>query len=134
MKCTSEENGYYSELEYDSTLVDHLAGVLTKSPTARSDLWDWAEQIVNAVEFEAYGSLDAMLFPEERATYAQVSLAYLDLRRLVSRIRESVVAHRFMIGYSANEAEANSMLGEVKSRVEIVRSETASALRSLQSL
>src|SRR6266404_5464139 len=71
----------YEELQHNSGLVTHLAGVLSKSLTARSDLWSWAAQIVSAIEFEDYRELDSMLLPEERGFYAGVALAYSDLRR-----------------------------------------------------
>src|ERR1017187_9587756 len=128
----SIEHRVYDEVQHDSTLVGHLAEVLSKSPTARSDLWSWAEQIVSGMEFDAYRELDAMLLPKERATYARVARAHGDLRRLVSRIRQSTAAHAFLYGYSANEAEANSRLSGAKAHVSTVQSELATALEDLR--
>jgi hypothetical protein len=130
----SIRNRVFDELQYNSGLVTYLAEVLSKSPTARSDLWRWASQIVTAIEIEDYRELDAMLLPEERGLYGGVMLAYGDLRRLVSRIQESAAVHDFLLGYSANEGEANFRLGEAKAHAGIVQSEISSAIKNIQSL
>jgi hypothetical protein len=132
-RLRSLEHRVYSELQHNSTLCTYLAEVLSKSATARADLWGWAVRVASAIECEAYGELDAMLLPEERATYGSLALAYLDLRRLVNRIRESTAAHDFLIGNSANEAEANGRLGEAKAHINIVQSELATAFKDLSS-
>jgi len=124
----------YDELQHNSGLVAHLAGVLSKSPTARSDLWGWASQIVTAMEFEDYRELDVTLLPEERGFYGGVALAYGDLRRLLSRIRESTAVHDFLLGYSASEGEANFRLDEAKAHVGIVQAEVSSAIKNIESL
>ena len=86
----------YEELEYNLTLVKYLTQVLSKSPTTRGDLWDWAEKVVGGMEFEAWREFDATLLPEQRSTYASSELAYRDVKRLVSRVRESTAAHGFL--------------------------------------
>jgi len=131
---TSTNHRVYDELQNNLALVNYLAGVLSKSPSARLDLWNWAERIASGMEFEAYRELDGLLLPEERGHYGAVLLAYYELRRLTSRIREAAVAHDFLIGYSANENEANVQLAQAKAHAGIVQSEVASALDRLKNM
>jgi len=121
----------YDELQHNSSVVADLAEVLSKSATARSDLWGWAVQVVSAIEFDAYEELDSMLLPEERGNYGFLALGYRDLRRVASRIRESTAAHDFLMGYSANETQANWRLSEAKAHVNLTQSELATALKDL---
>jgi hypothetical protein len=130
-RLRSIKHRVYDELQHNSGVVAYVAEVLSKSATARSDLWGWAVQVVGAVEFDAYGELDSVLLPEERADYGSLALAYLDLRRVVNRIRESTAAHDFLIGYSANEVQANWRLSEAKAHINIVQSELVTGLKDI---
>jgi hypothetical protein len=123
----------YDELQHNSGVVADVADILSKSATARSDLWGWAFQVVGAVEFDAYRELDSVLLPEERAAYGSLALAYLDLRRVVNRIRASTAAHAFLIGYSADEKQANRRLGEAQAHINIVQLEIATGLKDISS-
>jgi hypothetical protein len=108
----SVKHRVYAELEQNLTLVKHLNEVLGKSPKARADVWKWSLEIMGQVENEAFRELHAMLIPEERASFAAISLAHANMKRLVGRIRESSVAHDFLYGYSADEVTANWRLSK----------------------
>ena len=128
----SIEHRLYDELQHDSTLVAKAAEVLSKSRSARLDVWQWAEQIVNAMEFEAYCELDIMLLPQERTTYRELTIAYRDLKRLVNRIREAPVMHNFLSGQSGDQQGQDLVLADTKDRVTAVQSELAAALKQLR--
>jgi hypothetical protein len=120
------------ELEHDSGVVRQLANVLSKSQTARSDLSQWAVQTADAIEFDVYREFDGMILPEERGHFGAIGVGYLDLQRLVSRIKESLPAHDFLIGYSADETAANRLLQEAKAHIDVVLSELATASKEIR--
>ncbi|MGE5053541.1 MAG: hypothetical protein ACM3WP_05190 [Acidobacteriota bacterium] len=132
-RLRSMKRRVFDELQHDSGVVKQLAEVLSKSQMARSDLWSWAVQTANAIEFEAYREFDAMMLPEERGCFDALAVGYLDLRRLVSRIRESLPAHEFLMGYSASEEAANWRLQETKAHIDVVLSELATAIKGINS-
>lgn len=122
----------YQELEYNATLVVHLSDVLSKSESAASGVWNWAVKIAESIEFDARRELESTLAHDERAPDAAVGLAYLDLKRLVHRVRESAAAYAFLLS-EANHAEANSQVNQAKAHTRIVLDEIGGAIDALRS-
>jgi hypothetical protein len=122
----------FEEVQYNLSAVGQLEEILKQTVAARSDLWDWARQVVDTFEFAARREFEAIsLTDSERAAYAMLDLAYRDLRRLGNNFRQAGSAYAFLLGYSANEGVANWQLGETRQFAGIVVSHLRHAADNL---
>jgi len=121
------------EVVFNLDQVATLADVLRKAPTARADVWTWAERVVDSFEVAVRKEFECLaLTPIERVADAPVELAYRDLRRLANWVKRAEAAHAFLYGFSANETAANRQLSEVQNYVGVVTSELTAAREQLK--
>lgn len=125
-------NYLYNELSKNEEVLARLQEVLSKPLNARTDVWRWAREVADSFEFSAYRQFWALLItPVERKSYALIDLAYLELKRFVSKVKEATAAHEFYYGYSADEKSANLQLIELRQYSEIIASNLKQATEAL---
>lgn len=121
----------YQELEYNLGNVKQLEEIIQKARgVARVDHWRWACAVVNAFEFSVQEDLmRSALVPREKLVYyAEIDLAYVELKRLFHRVQQASAAHDFYYGYAGDEAAANWQLSELRAHVAIVKSTVEKSL------
>lgn len=121
----------HAELQYNLVSLNHLSEVLDKTNgIARVDHWAWIKTIVDSFEFDAQGDFErSALVPHERLVYfADIDMAYRELKRIYHRVYEASAAHDFHYGYAGNETEANWQLSTLGKHVGIAKAAVTSAL------
>ncbi len=115
------------ELEENQLYISEMHGHLGKGKSARLDLWEHAETMVDSLSFNAYHMLiekkvqDCLALEQEGSLHSLYQL----LNRLSHRVRQAKAEHSYVLGYSGNQARANELRNEILTLVE----ETLSCLR-----
>jgi hypothetical protein len=123
----------FEELQHNTGAVSQLLGILSKTRTARADVWEWAARVVDSFEFDARRHFELLaLSPDERLGDADLERAYRDLQRLTYRVREAAAAHAFFHGYSADEKSANWQQEEVRHFAELVSTDLAKTVERMK--
>ncbi|TAJ28141.1 MAG: hypothetical protein EPO64_04910 [Nitrospirae bacterium] len=123
----------FEELQHNTGAVSQLQDILSKTRTARADVWEWAARVVDSFEFDARRHFELLaLTPAERLDDADLERAYRDLQRLTYRVREAAAAHAFFYGYSADEKSANWQQEEVRHFAELVSSDLTKTVQRMK--
>lgn len=123
----------FEELQHNAGAVSQLQDILSKTRTARADVWEWAGRVVDSLEFDGRRHFELLaLTPNERLDDADLERVYRDLQRLTYRVRESAAAHAFFYGYSADEKSANWQQEEVRHFAELVSIDLAKTVQKMK--
>lgn len=105
------------ELEENQLYISEMHDHLGMGKSARLDLWEHAETMVNSLSFNAYHMLiekkvqDCLSLEREGSLHSLYQL----LNRLYHRVRQAKAEHSYILGYSGNQERANKLRIEILS-------------------
>lgn len=110
------------EVGHNLRKTQKLREVLEQSDEASSEIWEWAEAIVDAYYLSDYHALInsgvAYLIPIKKRK--EINIAYRKINDLASFIRESRREYQFYSGIEEHEEKANQCLKKAKDNCGVI--------------
>ena len=111
------------ELDENETRVENLGEVLSKSKTAREDLWEWAITVADSFSFASYNDFHSSgldkLLPEGLEIHLYQS--YLDFNTLLHGAKQAAAAHKHLSTVKSKNDANENLRAFIQKRTEVAQ-------------